>query len=336
MRLFRNCLLSVALYALVFGLVLDRPLSLGLLRMEIQQKSDRLAAMPTPKLVILAGSNGPYSHSCAVIGAMLNLPCENAGIAVGIGLDFLTRRYGPSLRVGDIVYMPMEFAQYAMTRPENDAGPDGAILVRHDRDVMLSLPPDRVMAAVFSQNFPNFLESAIEMPMSRMISPARLLAAEYDAQGDRIGTTLQTAKPELLRDHAAAPPMFQPVYGATLIQNFIRAETARGVIVVGGLPTGFSTAPMDERAIAAIREFYLENGAKFAALPNLSRYPVADFYDSPDHLAQPCQFEHSIAVARMLGAVLGVRVAPPSRDVLALAGESRFRGNDEDVDCCLN
>jgi hypothetical protein len=319
MRLFRNCIISVLVYALVFGLVLDRPLSLGLLRMEIQQKAERLAKLPTPKLVILAGSNGPYSHSCAVIGSMLNLPCENAGIAVGIGLDFLTRRYGPSLRAGDIVYMPMEFAQYAMTRPENDAGPDGAILVRHDRDVMLSLPPDRVMAALFSQNFPNLLESAIEMPMSHMISPSRLLAAEYDAEGDRIGTTLQSAKPALLRDHVAAPPMFQPVYGATLIRDFIRTETARGVIVVGGLPTGFSTAPMDARAIDAIRNFYLENGAAFAALPNLSRYPVADFYDSPDHLAQPCQFKHSIAVARLLGLVLGLRVSAPATAETALA-----------------
>jgi len=320
MRLLRNCILSILVYAAVFGLVLDRPLSLGLLRMEIAQKSARLAALPTPKLVILAGSNGPYSHSCAIIGAMLNLPCENAGIAVGIGLDFLTTRYGPDLRAGDIVYMPMEFAQYAMTRPQNDAGPDGAILVRHDRDVMFSLPPDRVMAAVFSQTFPNLLESAIEMPMSRLISPARVLAAEYDAQGDRIGTTLRTAKPGLLRDHQAAPPMFEPVYGAKLIRNFIRAETARGVIVIGGLPTGFSTAPMNLSAIRAIREFYLENGGKFAALPNLSRYPVADFYDSPDHLAQPCQFEHSIAVARMLAGVLRRSVAAPSRDVLALAG----------------
>jgi hypothetical protein len=318
MRLFRNCALSVVLYMLVFGLVLDRPLSLGLLRMEIAQKSARLAALPTPKLVILAGSNGPYSHSCAVIGAMLHLPCENAGIAVGIGLDFLAQIYGPSLRAGDIVYMPMEFAQYAMTRPQIDAGPDGAILLRHDRDVMFALPADRVAASVFSQSFPNLLESAIEMPMSRAVSADRILAAEYDCEGDRIGTTLVTAKPALLRMGKA--PQFQPVYGAVLIEKFIRTETARGVIVIGGLPTGFLDPPMSLEAAKAVREFYDENGAMFAALPNLSRYPVADFYDSPDHLAQPCQFKHSIAVARMLGGVLDRPVIAPTAAVTALAG----------------
>ena len=72
-------------------------MSLGLLRLELAQKTARLAALPSPKLVILAGSNGPYSHSCVVMGAMLNMPCENAGIAVGIGLDYLFARWKPLL-----------------------------------------------------------------------------------------------------------------------------------------------------------------------------------------------------------------------------------------------
>jgi hypothetical protein len=213
--------------------------------------------------------------------------------------------------------MPMEFAQYAVTRPENDAGTDGAILVRHDRAMMLTLPADRVVASVFSQSFPNLLESAIEMPISRVLSPGRILAAEYNDQGDRIGTTLITAKRAMLRIGPA--PQFQPVYGAVLIRNFVRMERSRGVIVIGGLPTGFLVPPMEVRAADAVRDFYQENGALFAALPNLSRYPVADFYDSPDHLAQPCQFKHSVAVAWMLGSVLHRPVAPPMAAVTALA-----------------
>ena len=92
-RIITFCTLSVVLYVIVFAGLIDRPLSLGLLRLEMMQKTARLAALPSPTLVILAGSNGPYSHSCAVIGAMLNMPCENAGIAVGIGLDDLFTRY---------------------------------------------------------------------------------------------------------------------------------------------------------------------------------------------------------------------------------------------------
>jgi hypothetical protein len=319
LRLLGTCLLSLLIYALLFGLLLDRPLSLGLLRLEIAQKSARLATLPTPKLVILAGSNAPYSHSCAVIGPMLNLPCENAGIAVGINLDFLARLYAPSLHPGDIVYMPMELSQYATTRQEIDAAPDGAILLRHARRTLLTLPPDRILAALFSQSFANLLESLIEMPMRRVISPQRLLAQEFDIWGDRINTPLAAARPALLGPPASGPPAFAESYGATLIGNFVSSEAARGVTVIGGLPTGFiATAPTASQ-VAQIRALYLTHGGAFAVLPNHSRYPRADFYDSPDHLAAPCQYRHSIAVAALLAEILHRPLSPPPPQVLAAA-----------------
>lgn len=319
MRLLSTCLLSCLLYALLFGLLLDRPLSLGLLRLEIAQKSARLATLPSPKLVILAGSNAPYSHSCAVIGPMLNLPCENAGIAVGIGLDFLARTYAPSLHPGDILYMPMELSQYAITRRQNDAAPDGAILLRHGRKMLLALPPDRILAALFSQNFANLLESLIEMPMRRIISPQRLLTQEFNAYGDRINTKLATASPALLGPPASGPPPFTESYCATLIANFVAQESAAGVTVIGGLPTGFlATAPTASQ-IGHIRALYLTHGGDFAILPNHSRYPRADFYDSPDHLAEPCQFHHSIAIAALLANLLHRPLIPPPPQILATA-----------------
>jgi hypothetical protein len=80
---------SLLLYAVLFGAVLDRPLALGYLRQQIDAKVARAASIHEPKLVILAGSNGPYSHRCEVIEPILRMPCVNGGIAVGIGLDYL-------------------------------------------------------------------------------------------------------------------------------------------------------------------------------------------------------------------------------------------------------
>jgi hypothetical protein len=320
MRLALSCLASLILYFTAFALVLDRPLSLGLLRLEIQQKAARLAILPSPKLVILAGSNGPYSHSCAVIGAMLDMPCENAGIAVGVGLDFLDRTYEASLRRGDVLYMPMEFSQYEVSRGAADSGVDAAILLRHDRFMLAGMGTDRILAAAFSNSFPNFLEAAIEMPMARVISPLATLDCEYDGFGDRINHGFATAKPALLE--AAPAPAQGSVgdhYGAALIAAFARRETGLGVLVVGGLPTGFSTAPPSLETVASIRALYIDHGGQFLMLPNLSRYPPADFYDSPDHLAQPCQFAHSIAIARRLGSLLHRPVLPPTAQAAAIA-----------------
>jgi hypothetical protein len=313
-RLVLCCLASLALYGVVFAWVLDRPLSLGLLRLEMQQKLARGARLPSPKLVILAGSNAPYSHSCAVIGAMLRLPCENAGVAVGIGLDDLFARWAPLLHRGDIIYLPMEVQQYTVSRAENRMNVDGGMLFRHNPRLLARLGPGRLLGGAFAGTLPDALEAIAEMAAHQagLGHPRALLAAEFDRQGDRVGTAAATADPAFLAKlHRVEPSAVAIVngYGTRLIGAFVRRETRRGVIVIGGLPTDFRDVRLPDSDIVALRSTYTSNGGQFLQLPNLSRYPRADFYDSEDHLMQPCQFRHSILVADALGKMLQRAVA---------------------------
>jgi len=323
-RLVLACLASVALYVAVFAALADRPLSLGVLRLELLQKTAALAAMPSPRLVILAGSNGPYSHSCAVLGAMLDMPCENAGIAVGIGLDDVFARYAPLLRPGDVVYMPMELQQYTMSADEYRAAVDGAFLLRHDHDVLLELPPGRVLGAVFCCQLADLLEAAAEMPIAALhaVDAEALLRSEYNEQGDRIDNDLAERDAALL----AAPPRSLPTaeeisagYGRALTGGFVAAQARRGVVVIGGLPVDDRAGPLPPDLLAAISAIYTQNGGAFLALPNESHYPARDFFNSEDHLAKPCQYLHSIALAPPLGAMLYRPVRPPPPAMAALA-----------------
>ena len=106
-----------------------------------------------PKLVILAGSNGPYSHRCATIGPLLRMPCVNGGVAVGIGLDYLFARWQPLLHPGDIVYLPMEEVAVRPHRAATALGPDAAIMLRHDPPTLAALPPQRWLGALFVLRF---------------------------------------------------------------------------------------------------------------------------------------------------------------------------------------
>lgn len=327
-RIFLLCLASVTLYLLLFGLVLDRPLTLGLLRLEIAEKTQRLAGLSSPKLVILAGSNGPYSHSCTVLGRMLALPCENAGIAVGIGLDDIFARDAKLLHRGDIVYMPMELQQYTLSRAGNRAGADAGMLLRHNRRILSHLPADRILGSVFCCSLADFLESAVEMPIAwaGIVKPAQMLAGEYDAQGDRVDNLAAAVDRELLRHPPRAAPSPKEIaqgYGSLLIRNFVARETARGVTVIGGLPVDFATMHLPASSIRAIALLYTQNGGEFLILPNRSLYPPADFFNSEDHLAQPCQYWHSMLVAKHLGPLLGRPLAAPDAQALAIARSCR-------------
>ena len=312
---------SLALYLVLFALVLERPLSLGPLLLEITQKQARLATLPSPKLVILAGSNGPYSHSCAVMGPMLGMPCENAGIAVGIGLDEIFVRYAPTLHAGDVVYVPMELEQYAMTAAQYRALVDGAMLLRHDPAMLWHLPLGRDFGAMFCCTLADGLEAIAEMPLAEMgiRNGAKMLAAEYNAQGDRVDNNLAGADKTLLSGPARVEPSaaaIQDGYGTKLIARFVAQERAKGVVVIGGWPTEFVDARISGAARAAVRGVY---GAEFLSLPGKSLYPRRDFFNSEDHLAKPCQFRHSMAVAVALGRMLGRKVMAPSKAAEAMA-----------------
>ncbi len=323
-RLFFCCVTSIALYLIVFAFVLHRPLSVGLIRLEMQQKLARGGRLPSPKIVILAGSNAPYSHSCRVIGAMLHLPCENAGTAVGFSLDDLFARWAPLLHRGDIVYLPMEIQQYDITRAQNDMSVDSTMLFRDNRGLLWRLGPGRALASAFSNSFADGLEAVVEMlAHSTGYGHRRArLAAQFDRQGDRIGTSLLTADPKflaLLHRPEPSSTAIRDGYDRRVIARFVRAEHAAGVLMIGGLPTYFDTVPLSSADIAAVTATYTRNGGLFLITPNHSRYPRADFYDSEDHLAQPCQYLQSITVARGLARLTHHLVSAPTASMEKLA-----------------
>ena len=303
-RLLLACAASLMLYFACFGLVLDRPLAFGWLRHEIDARLARGAAIDGPKLVILAGSNGPYSHRCAIIGPLLHLPCVNAGVAVGIGLDYLFARWRPLLHPGDVIYMPMEEAQYVRDRAANALGPDAAIMLRHDRATLAQLPPRRWLGALFSYDLRGALMAVIETALAAggFHDPRAAFDGTSNAMGDHVGHTAALALANAaalrsVRPYHPAAAQIRAGYGSVLIARFLDWARAHGVTVIGGLPTGFDDSPIPNATIAAIRAIYDSHGALFLELPNRSRYPRGAFFDTADHLNETWQAVHSLAVA---------------------------------------
>ncbi len=315
-RLLVSCGASLVLYVAAFTWLLDRPLTLGALRTRIETNLAVGQVIHQPKLVILAGSNGPYSHRCETIGRIIARPCVNAGVAVGIGLDYLFTRWQPLLHPGDIVYLPMEEAQYARARATEDLGPDAAIMLRHDRMTLWTLPPRRQIAALFAGNLRAAIMSLIEMALVEggFHDPRAAVIGGYNKWGDHVGHTAalaalnRSALARIAPEHPTAAAI-NAGYGTVLIVGFLRWAGQHGVRVIGGLPTGFADSPIDADSVAAIRAIYRDNGAGFLQLANQSRYPRSDFFDTQDHLNEPAQIRHSIAIAEALARLTGS--APP-------------------------
>jgi GNAT superfamily N-acetyltransferase len=317
-RLLLSVSASLALYAGLFGLVLDRPLSDGFLQAQIDAKLARGAAVHSPKLVILAGSNGPYSHRCEVIEPILGMPCVNGGVAVGIGLDYLFARWEPLLNPGDTVYLPMEEAQYVRTHAATMLGPDAAVMLRHDWATLADLPPERWLGALFSHDLRGAIMSLVETVLvaKGFRDPRTEVTGTTNAWGDHVGHTVllgaassgvvATAMPV----HVTADAIRRGD-GSALIIAFITWARAHDVTVIGGLSTGFADTPLPLETLTAIRELYRGNDAHFLEMRNLSRYPRSAFFDTPEHLNEPAQREHSaLLAAALVGARCHARALP--------------------------
>jgi hypothetical protein len=308
-RIFLPCLLSLALYALLFGFVLDRPLSLGMFRQQIEAKLARGASIEGPKLVVIAGSNGPYSHRCETMEPLLGIACVNAGVAVGIGLDYMFARWRPLLRPGDIVYLPLEEAQYTRTDAATSVGPDAAIMFRRDHATLGVLSPARWLGAAFSFAPRAALMSLIETALVRsgFEDPREAALGSSNAWGDHVGHTAAQGVANAAWLATAVPfhetgEAIMAGDGTAVVREFIGWAANHAVLVVGGLPAGFADQPTPDATKAAIRGIFIASGARFIEL--LDRYPRSAFFDTPDHLNEASQIEHSRAVAAALAAIL--------------------------------
>jgi hypothetical protein len=316
------CLLSLTLEAVAASLCPVPQTDLFIATLISRKLNHALAIGDRPKLVVLAGSNGLFSHRCQAIEPILNMPCINASIAVGVGLDYLFARWRPALHAGDVIYMPMEPDQFTRTRARNRVGPETRLLIHQEWGIMRQLSVDRQLAAVMSVDLQSELRNLVsEPPLAvRMQNINEVLDRDFNVWGDRIGHTAALAagaKGQLDSLVVAEPDAqaIQDAYGTELIAHFVRWAHDHGMDVIGGLSTGFQDVPLSDQTIDAMRQVFEQNGGRFLILPNRSRYPRHDFFDTRYHLYEACQIHHSVLVAQALAQMLHRKITPAADQV---------------------
>jgi hypothetical protein len=91
-------------------------------------------------------------------------------------------------------------------------------------------------------------------------------------------------------------------FGAA-IDPIIDIARAKGIVVVGRLPTTFDDANVPESVVTWLRAHYERRGACFLLLSNLSKYPRSAFYDTDSHLQESAQITHSALLGPRLAAI---------------------------------
>jgi len=312
--------LSIGLFLAVFSFV-QRPLVVGEIQKNLDYKLAYARSLGSPKIVILAGSNGRFSHRCEQLTQATGMPCVNASVGVGIGLDFQLDQWRPLLARGDVVYMPLEYSQYRFNNAEMHGGLQNALMVQSQPAYLWSLDARRIAAAYGSFDLQFLIHGLGEMALDQRGFRRRSSTDSLTPQGDESGHTAQLGRAYegFLRATAATigsgystvPERSDTIQ---ILERFLGQARLDGVSVIGGLPSVPDSIAVEPRDIERLRRLYEGQGQRLIVLPNESRYPLSCFFDTLYHLNEGCQQSHSAAVGEALrgalasgDAVAGVR-----------------------------
>ena len=300
---------SLLLYAVIFVFIVHKPLTVGVMQEYYARKLSYLAGIEGSKIVVLAGSNGRFSHRCETIEKVLGVSCSNMSVSADLSLDYQLGIIKPYLDAGDIVYLPLEFAALSGTKQEVMAGAEQPYVLAYDHDYLEGMGFERQMYTLFYPDLKFLISGIGEMLLDSMHVKRRFTPDTLTRQGDESGHTPEKGLPyrELIANVAWSPPSPEDFsgnsYKAEILGDFLDWAADRKIRVIGGLPTTFDDEPVPDELVESLCRWYRQHGQAFMVLENRSQYPRSDFYDTPYHLVEEQQIRHSGLVASRLGEV---------------------------------
>lgn len=295
---------SLVLYLTIFCFFLKKPILYGRLHSMITKKYDRLEKISDKKFVILAGSNGRYSHSAQLIGNYLNMHAVNLSIAASISIDWQLELMKKYLNNDDIVYLPLEPGYYNSTEKDSAKSVDGIYCLLYNKDEWLRMSLLKKYYTFYHADLFLIFEDILERAM--IFANIKPRANEQNKYGDEIGHIPERGKPyiEYLNSLRDVNPYLHGIninsYSMKKLSEFLEWASVNKIRVYGGLPTGINTAKIPQDYIKHLESFYERYGHKFIVLDNNSQYGVDLFYDTFFHLNTEGQKLHSKKVAQKI------------------------------------
>lgn len=299
-------LLGIGLYSLVFGVIVSKPLSVGVFDRVYTTKKDYGNKIDGPKIIVAGGSGPFYSVRCEVIQTETNLPCVNISIAIALGRETILEQAKQVAKPGDIVLLPWEFRLYFLDADKMRARISYPYIIRHEKKLISALGFDHFSHALFYFDL-KFLFNAL-LETSRFAAGKRhgfdadgRLTSNGDYQGHTAKVSEKFTEKLAALDSAAleTPKIAALEEPPSRLPKFFKWAATNNVRVLGTLPASFNTSPIDVAAVEKIQAWYGDH-AEFFVLDNFSQYPKSCFYDTREHLNEECQIQHSKFIAAAL------------------------------------
>jgi len=252
--------------------------------------------LPSPKIVVSAGSNVLFGVDSQMIEDAFGIPTVNFGVNAGVFLPIILYKTKQILREGDILVMPLEYTMYGYDGVPNTQMID-YIFAREPR-IWRTLGVFERFAVVWNVTLARVWQGYQKIEDRAAVG----LYSVYniDQRGDQINTGREFIGEDFLRELGDAPvyrygKAFSPnSLGMRYLRDFADYCEENGIVLVFA-PTALLKKP-EYFSDAIEREFYMGLpdivrgfGMGFVGDPYAYMYEVDCFFNTDHHLHQECK-----------------------------------------------
>ncbi|WP_447955919.1 hypothetical protein [Vreelandella sp. EE7] len=274
----------------------------------MRYKQAQARALPSPKIVLVAGSSAMFGVDSGALEATYQRPAVNLGVNAGISLPVILSSAGPSIQTGDLVLLPLEYPLY------NAAEPVSTPLVHWANShpaTFLQLPLKRALSVIAQTSFTRILEGYRGLPEDFVVT-GDYGAHNLDLRGDQLHT-VRALREERHWHFLTSLPV--ETYGEASRLGHFAGDQLRAfrdeLLEKGACPVfmpppllyqpEYTESPVEARFYTTLPHRVKSAGLQWVGQPTDTMYAADDFFDTNFHLVDEARARYTRQIIDWLG-----------------------------------
>jgi len=274
------------------------------------RKLDRLRSLPSPKMVLVGGSNLAFGMDSSMLQRHIGMPVVNMGMNGGLGLDFMLKGVEPYLACGDVVVLAPEYPNFYHARYVMGLKTLCEFLFENKTQLrnvgwLQVMPLLKYMPVVIAERSMRVLRTIHRETFNLEDIPPEYRISSFDEYGDITNVLVTSGGHEKILGPLKEGDKPGPL-AIALINRFAKRCRRSGIVVV------LTYSVLRQSDYDACRQDYerlsnvLKSELSLTVLGSPQNYVFSDdaFYDTPDHLLYPAREKRTRCLIRQLKQVL--------------------------------
>ena len=247
-------------------------------------KHQRLSSLPSPKIILVGGSNLPFGVKSQVIEEVMGMPVADMGLHAGLGLNFILSEVEKDIHEGDRVIVSPEYHHFLSESMFDGEDVLAALLFDVNRDCIRYVKPGQWLAL-----FPDIClyssKKIVSISSQKVDDFEELFTREsFNMYGDEVAhyglpsTVISGEKPALKEG-----VYVKAIKRLCEFRSLVESQGARFFLVACPYPE--AQYALDERVITEIVKSVSSAGLSFLIEPQECLYPDSLMFNSFFHLS---------------------------------------------------